>query len=275
MNGFEPGLSAVMIVKNAGSYLSTALRSLRRVADEIVVVDTGSTDRTIEIAEQYNCRIFGFEWCDDFSKAKNYAVSLARFEWILNVDADEVLYDVNAGDILAGAIRADAVPAYVLWIDSLSDNGPAESTKVVRLFRNDPRIRFTNPVHESICESLYASWPGFVPPVLDIHLRHYGYLSHNRAGKHERNISLLRQWVAAEPDNIYANYKFGGTLVEIGLKEEAILYLGRAFRLFEKSGERGTYPFLRPFLTLYCDLLTAEGSTDKAEQCRRIAAGWF
>ena len=74
MSEYPWGLSAVMIAKNAERYLSLALRSLWRVADEIVIVDTGSTDSTLEIAESHKCRIFSFAWCDDFSKAKNHAV---------------------------------------------------------------------------------------------------------------------------------------------------------------------------------------------------------
>jgi glycosyltransferase involved in cell wall biosynthesis len=274
MSEHSPGLSVVMIVKNAEQYLSTVLRSLRRVADEIVVVDTGSTDSSRKIANKYDCRIFDFTWCDDFSKAKNYAISQARFDWVMNVDADEVIFESDAKDVLAGALRRNSFPAYVVWQDNLKDDGRVEPVKVLRLFRNDPRIRFTNPVHESIGESLHTNWPGYVPPVLDIHLRHYGYLSPNRRGKHDRNNVLLRKWVTDEPDNVYANYKLGGTLAEMGNMGEALTYLDRAFTLFAGNRDRNTYPFLPAFVNLYCDLLVAKGLEAKAERCRQIAGGW-
>ena len=274
MSGFEHGLSAVMIVKNAERYLPLVLRSLGKVADEIIVVDTGSTDTSRDIARKYNCRIFESAWCDDFSKAKNYGIAQARFSWIMSVDADEVLYDVKAGDILAGALTDADVPAYVIWVDNVYDYGRVEPVRMLRLFRNTPRLRFTNPVHESIGEALYAHWPGFVPPVLDIHLRHYGYLSANAIGKHERNIVLLQRWADAAPANIYANYKLGGTLVEAGRRQEALPYLERTFGLFAESRERGSYPFLETFFTLYGDLLVMEGLTDEAERCKSIVAGW-
>ncbi len=274
MSKFIPGLSVVMIVKNAEEYLSTSLRSLKRVADEIVVVDTGSTDATRDIAENFDCRLFDFAWCEDFSKAKNFAVSQARFSWIMNVDADEVIFDSKAKDVLAASLRSDSCPAYVVWQDNLKDDGTVEQVKVLRLFRNDPRIRFTNPVHESIGESLHVNWPGYVPPVLDIHLRHYGYLSRNRDGKHDRNSVLLRKWVTAQPDNIYANYKLGGTLAEMGMTAEALPYLERTFTLFARNPERNTYPFLTAFVDFYCELLVTEGYEEKADQCRQIVGGW-
>lgn len=274
MSECATGLSAVMITRNAARYLALALRALWRVADEIVVVDTGSTDATRTIARELNCRLFEFAWCDDFSRAKNFGIDQARHEWILSVDADEVLYDRRAPELLGDALRNSAVPAYVVWVDNVYDSGRVEPVRVLRLFRNDPRLRFANPVHESIGEALYANWPGFVPPVLDLHLRHYGYLSANAAGKHGRNLTLLRKWVAAAPANIYANYKLGGTLLEAGEGEEALVYLERTFALFAASGERGSYPFLAPFLAMYCALLDAAGLGAKAEECRSVAAGW-
>jgi glycosyltransferase involved in cell wall biosynthesis len=273
-DGFVQGLSVVMIMKNAGRYLSLVLRSLTKVADEVIVVDTGSSDSSREIARRYGCRIFDFAWCDDFSKAKNHGIEQARFSWILSVDADEVLYDPRACGILEAALSDPDVPAYVIWVDNLYDTGRVDQVRMLRLFRNTPRLRFSNPVHESIGEALYAGWPGFVPPVLDIHLRHYGYLSANAQGKHERNIVLLQKWADAAPDNIYANYKLGGTLVEAGRGQEALPYLERTFGLFAGCAERSSYPFLGTFITFYRDLLVAEGLTDEAERCNRAVAGW-
>lgn len=274
MSDFAPGLSAVMITRNAAKYLPMALRALRRVVDEIVVVDTGSTDTTCAIAMEEKCRLFEFAWCDDFSRAKNFAIDQARHDWIISVDADEVLYDRRAPELLGEALLNRDVPAYVVWVDNVYDSGRVEPFRVLRLFRNTPLLRFANPVHESIGEALYANWPGFVPPVLDLHLRHYGYLSANVKGKHGRNLSLLRKWAAADPANIYANYKLGGTLLEAGEGEEARVFLERTFALFAASLDRGSYPFLVPFLATYCGLLEATGFAERAGECRGIAAGW-
>ena len=80
-----------MIVKNEEKHLAYCLNSLTPVADEMIVVDTGSTDKTKEIAEAFGARIFDFEWINDFSAARNYSLSQAQGDWILVMDADEVI----------------------------------------------------------------------------------------------------------------------------------------------------------------------------------------
>ncbi|MFN4796229.1 MAG: glycosyltransferase family 2 protein, partial [Pseudanabaena sp.] len=84
-------LSACLIVKNEEQRLPQCLESLLSLADEIIVVDTGSLDRTVAIAKKYQARVFHFAWCDDFSQARNYAIAQAKGKWILVIDADEVL----------------------------------------------------------------------------------------------------------------------------------------------------------------------------------------
>ena len=84
-------LSACLIVKNEEQRLAQCLDSLRSLANEIIVVDTGSSDRTVTIAQEYQARVFHFAWNDDFSQARNYAIAQAKGEWILVIDADELL----------------------------------------------------------------------------------------------------------------------------------------------------------------------------------------
>jgi len=268
------GLSVVMIAKNSEQYLSIVLRALKEIADEIVLVDTGSTDTTLDIARDHDCGIFKFPWANDFAAAKNFGIEQARFSWILNVDTDEVLYDRKAKAILESALRDESVPAYIIFLDNLFDSGRVESVKGLRLFRNDCRIRFTNPVHESIGESLYANWPAFAPPLLDIHLRHYGYLLRNAQGKHERNIVMMQSWIASEPDNIFANYKLGTTLSEAGRNEEAVAYLEKTFELFTECRDRGSYPFLTAFIGEYCSLLVTMGHEEMAVQVKQLTMNW-
>lgn len=84
-------ISLCMIVKNEEPVLARCLDSVASMMDEIIIVDTGSTDRTKEIAAQYTSRIYDFTWCDDFSAARNYAFSLATMDYIYCPDADEYL----------------------------------------------------------------------------------------------------------------------------------------------------------------------------------------
>jgi len=265
MQELVDGLSVVMIAKNAGRYLHETLSSLSGVADEIVFVDTGSTDSTIEIAKNHACRIFAFNWCDDFSRAKNFGIEQARHRWIMIIDSDEVVDGNDAKAILGDALMNDSAPAYIVYQDNLFDSGEVIPNMAIRLFQNDPRIRFTNPVHECISEKLFLYWPDFFPPILDVHLKHYGYLSMNINGKHERNLVLLQRWVEAEPDNIIGNYKLGSALFAVGRKEESLIYLERAFSHFPVSTDSHTIPFLHLFVINYYNRLVSTGKTEKAK----------
>ena len=87
----KPSITACLIVKNEERFLDKCLQSLQGTADQIVVVDTGSTDRTVEIARTHDAEIHHFEWCDDFAAARNFSLEKARGDWVLILDADEVL----------------------------------------------------------------------------------------------------------------------------------------------------------------------------------------
>ena len=94
-----PTISVCMIVKNEGQYLRQCLESVKIFADEIIIVDTGSTDKTKQIAEQYTNKIYDFVWIDDFSAARNFSLSKASKEWIFVIDADEFIL-FNPKDVL-------------------------------------------------------------------------------------------------------------------------------------------------------------------------------
>lgn len=134
MKKLEEGLSAVMIAKNASKYLQESLSSLSKVADEIVFIDTGSTDSSIEIAKKHNCRIFTFEWGDDFSMAKNFGIEQARYRWIINIDSDEVMDTNDAKAIICEAILNNVIPAYIIYQDNVYDSGEVIPHMVLRLF---------------------------------------------------------------------------------------------------------------------------------------------
>jgi glycosyltransferase involved in cell wall biosynthesis len=273
MKELAEGLSVVMIAKNAGRYLHESLSSLSGVADEIVFIDTGSTDSSIEIAKNHACRIFAFNWCDDFSRAKNFGIERARYRWIMNIDSDEVLDCNDAKTILGEALLNDSAPAYIIYQDNLFDSGEVIQNMAIRLFQNDPRIRFTNPVHECISEKLFSHWPDFFPSILDIHLKHYGYLSMNIHGKHERNLVLLQRWVDAEPDNMIGNYKLGSAFFAVGREEESLIYLEKAFKHFRVSMDKCTIPILHVFAINYYNSLVSSGKTEKAKFFEQMIAG--
>jgi glycosyltransferase involved in cell wall biosynthesis len=154
------GLSVVMIGRNEERYLPQSLPPLLEVADELIFIDTGSQDRSMDIVRDLGCRLFQKPWEEDFSAPKNFAIQQANFRWILNVDCDEVLQEPGAvKEWLSALPGEESNPAYLIDIDNLLPDGSTLPMTALRFFRNDDRIRFLNPIHEGIAESLYEHWP--------------------------------------------------------------------------------------------------------------------
>ena len=188
-------ISLCMIVKDEEEYLTRCLKSIKPVVDEIIIVDTGSSDKTKDIAMAFGAKVFDFTWTDDFSEARNFSISKAKKDWIFVLDADEVISPVDhqpLREIIAGAKHGDAAYLFLTrnylvkeniigWIandgkyaDEEAGTGWMGSIKV-RLFRNDNRIRFQYPVHELVEPSLKSA--GITKNKCNIPIHHYGKLN--------------------------------------------------------------------------------------------------
>ncbi|MBF0158685.1 MAG: glycosyltransferase family 2 protein [Magnetococcales bacterium] len=269
------GLSVIMIGRNEELFLPRTLPPLRRVANEIVFVDTGSDDRTCEIAASFQCRLFHLPWQHDFSQPKNFAIEQAQYRWILSVDCDEEL-DVSSQGVAAlrRCCRSTKDPLFLVAIDNLQADGGVTRHEAMRLFRNDPRIRFNNPVHESICDAIYQHWPQHHSQPAQVRLIHHGYSSGDNRTKLERNMDILRRWVDREPDNLYACYKLGMNLYFRQQMEQSLPLLQRAFQLLDQATDRHSYPFLNPLVSHYLDLLQQQGDTEQLAQAKARIALW-
>jgi tetratricopeptide (TPR) repeat protein len=212
-------ISAALIVRDESKFIEDCLRSLVGNVDEIVVVDTGSRDDTIEIARHFPIELYHFRWCDDFSAARNYAIEQASGDWILYIDADE---------------RLD-IPDQDAFIRSISDLGKVAlqlrlhprvgwtAYSELRLFRNDPRIRFHGVIHERIhpgVETVLAA-DGLDVGTCDVRLHHLGYEADQRP-KNPRNIPLLRDQLSREPSRLYCWWHLGECLRLAGEEDAAI-----------------------------------------------------
>ncbi len=139
-------ISATLIVKNEERNLSACLKSIQALADEIIIVDTGSEDRTIEIAKQFTQHIFHFDWCDDYSKARNEALKYATKKWVLIINADETLDPQSLKKIPRYLSQFPTDPIYLLLFRLLT---PGQPNLFVRgLFPNHQGISFKGRVHE-------------------------------------------------------------------------------------------------------------------------------
>ena len=272
---FLPGLSVVMMGRNEERYLPKTLPPLLAVADEVIFVDTGSQDRSKSIAGDLGCRVFTQPWQDNFSSPKNHAIEQAGFSWILNVDCDELLSEPATVkgwlDILAAD---DPAPAYLINIDNLLNDGSSYPMEALRFFRNDRRIRFLNPVHEGIADSIYHHWPNHPLPRSKINLLHFGYQAGINRDKIKRNIAILRKWVAEEPDNIYGVFKLGNNLCHQGMVSEGEFFLARAFGLLDQAPNKNTYPFASQLVGEYYKILIENGNSPRAEAVKQTIASW-
>lgn len=178
-------ITAVIIAKNEEEIVEHALQSVQGF-DEIIFVDTGSTDRTLEIAKKYTDKIFHFEWCDDFAAARNFAIEQATGDWIYSIDCDHVLSS-SAEEVRAEAIRADEAGEKVAMV--LSDSGQDHKHWREVFFKNTPEVRWVGKIHE--CLNVRTEYKSTI-------VRLIGY-SKNHYSDKDRNIRILLQEDQTKP----------------------------------------------------------------------------
>ncbi len=223
-------LSQCMIVKNEEENIRQALSWARDIAFEQIVVDTGSTDRTVEIAEEMGAKVYHFKWTDDFSAAKNYAIEQASGEWIAFLDADEYFTEEDAGKLmvilreLERKRKETELPHFIrcAWVQ-LEENGKPFSVSVQdRVFQNIPQIRYHGRIHEQIC------LPGRKPMICQdeqktLSIFHTGYASSVMKAKEKwkRNIKLLEREIRENSENYSAWSYLGDAYAGLGENREA------------------------------------------------------
>ncbi|MHB9146438.1 MAG: tetratricopeptide repeat-containing glycosyltransferase family 2 protein [Symbiobacteriia bacterium] len=224
----SPLLSACLIVKDEERFLPRCLSSLKGFADEVCVVDTGSTDKSIAIAESFGARVSQRPWDGDFSAARNAALEQATGQWLLIIDADETLHPED-GSRLRDLLAASQQEAY--FVQVLSYVGQEEVDhlvrhQVVRLIRNRPAYRYQGQVHEGL--DLTAA--GGAVDRCDIRFMHYGYLQQVKRQKNKglRNLELLRSALAADPQNPYLHFNIGTEYLNQGDYETALRHYDEA-----------------------------------------------
>jgi acyl-CoA synthetase (AMP-forming)/AMP-acid ligase II/Tfp pilus assembly protein PilF len=266
-----PRLSVCLIVKNEERFIGQCLESIKGVADQIVVVDTGSTDRTVEIAQGYGAEIHSFTWCDDFSAARNAALQYATGDWVLSLDADEEL-PVESHAPLRQMLANESVMA---WRLPLFDVGNEENghSYVPRLFRNAPGLFFIGRVHEQVFYSVDArrkEW-GLDNRVGDAALRHHGYTKEivRERGKVQRNLLLLERAIEEIPDDPSLFLNYGLELIRSGRMDDGLRQYRVAFEMMTGIPASAVVPETREvLLTQYCThLLAAKRPADVLAVC--------
>lgn len=199
-------LALCMIVRDEEKYLADCLESVVDVVDQIVVVDTGSRDKTVKIAQSYNAEIYNFTWCDDFSKARNESIKYAKTDWILWMDADERLQPESSKEIKKILKPENKPIIYRVQINSKTYDGGIRLSSAHRLFINKKGIHFTGKIHEQV--SVSAAKLGGEERESSIIIDHLGYdlPKDEQIKKNLRNQALLEKMVKENPKDAYAQY---------------------------------------------------------------------
>lgn len=261
----HPLISLCMIVRDEERWLKKCLKSIYKVVDEIIIVDTGSNDSSKEIGISFGAKIYDYIWIDSFAAARNFGIEKARGEWILWLDADEEI-EIAHIELFHNMLRsyekdALAVPIISYYGDFPVDTGRAYVFCSHRLFRNNKGYKFVGDIHE------YPDIEGFVPDYQKdmLHLakiHHYGYMDEVNEGKkkHKRNIQILQKVKAKSENNPWIDYHIASELYRARQFERAFNQVNAAIRGFLNNKQ------LPPAITykLKYDILIIQRSFDGA-----------
>jgi len=260
-----------MIVKNEEASLPTCLQSVRGTADEIIIVDTGSSDSTVEIAKGFGAKVIHHKWQDDFAEARNVSLDSASGEWILVLDADEELPEDTQKKIkkFVSNLKADGVEILVRSELPEDDAARYDESKIVRLFRRRDEFRYIMPIHEQIRQSIENAGGKIVAS--DLTIVHHGYARQQVQGKAgepahgenraERNLRILFKAVSLAPNDPYIHYQIGATLMSIGKRNDAFMEFNRILELeYKRLGSA----ILDKLFMKISQLLLEQNNYDKA-----------
>ncbi|WP_404786830.1 glycosyltransferase [Altericista sp. CCNU0014] len=232
---FSQKISLCAIVKDEETLLPRCLQSVQNIVDETIVVDTGSTDRTVEIARQFGATVYQHAWNDDFAEARNESLRRAKGDWILVLDADETFIPGCFLELQRAICSPDCLAVTLLRQEIGAQQNPY--SLICRLFRRHPQLQFQRPYHETIDESVAAlmaresHWTVVSLPTPAI--AHDGYspeaIAQHR--KSERAERIMSRYLQAHPQDAYICSKLGALYVSQGRNPEGLALLQQGLAL--------------------------------------------
>lgn len=258
--------SICMIAKNEEKNIARCLDSVSHFDCEIIIVDTGSTDRTKEIASQYTSKIYDFAWVDDFSAARNFSLSKASYDWVLVLDCDEWVEDANPEEFME---LARTYPAYIGRLKrknlTVSDSEKGVYIDPVERFFSRRYFHYEGTIHEQVMPLTAQT-----PMLFDIPLTvlHSGYVgsAEDAEAKRIRNTSLLERELAKNPDDPYLLFQMGQEYYCMDDRKTAAEYYAKVLS-FDLSP---TLEYLRLTIQAYGNCLISLGKIDEALQFEHI-----
>ncbi len=244
-----PSISLCIITKNEEKYLEQCLNSIKDIVDEIIVVDTGSTDKTIEIAKKYKAKIFHFNWIDDFSAARNESLKHAAKDWILVLDADEVVEKEDLSKIKNTIENPEDFVGFQLEQRSYLNNFFEGAVKnksdfelagnypfyiphfLVRLFKNKLGIYFKHKIHELAEDSIIEK--NLKYKKIDVVLHHFGSLKDEKTVKEKAGqySKIIVKQLQENPESARYNYQAGRMYLGINDFSSALRHFEKAAKL--------------------------------------------
>lgn len=238
-------ISVCIIAKNEEKYIEDCLCRLKQYGFEIIVTDTGSTDRTKQIAAQYADQVLDFAWINNFAAAKNYCAEAASNHWILSLDCDEMLesYDEKAVCMMMQQYpKGKGMLHFKLMFQNADGEECFEWDKMVRLY-NKKYYEFQGAIHEQIVPKKGINIGSHISEniILPVNIVHLGYniSPDEMEKKQQRNIALLRGCVENEPKSSYLWFQLGQSHFIIKDFENAVLYYKQSLELLNGNMKAG------------------------------------
>lgn len=261
----KPSVSICIITKNEEKHIGECLKAIMKAASdvEIVVVDTGSTDKTVEIAKEYTDKVFFFDWCDDFSKAKNFAADKASCDYIVSIDADEYIEKIDLKEIAEFLSKHPNATGNIKLANLMNtDEGVLKYFIEVTRVYDRRHVHFEDRIHEQLKR---LDKKKTEVALLNIEATHVGYLisGEELLLKNKRNIKLLEKELADNQDDPYLLFQLGQSLLSIGEAEKAFNAYSKALDLNPPLDA----PYVEPLILGFGD---ASLSAEKFKEALRL-----
>lgn len=223
-------ISVCMIAKNEDNHIEECLKRLKPCKFEVIVVDTGSVDRTVEIAHRYADKVFHFAWCDDFSAARNFSTQQASNDWVLIIDCDEYLENVNLAELEEVLEKNSRSMGMIIRNNPYIIQGvrSVKSERIGRLF-NRRYCHYEGSIHEQVC-----TLNGNEPDSFEIPLTFYheGYVSESdKRMRATRNLEMLLHDLTLKGPSPYIYFQLGQNYISLNDLEKAAYYYQKGLEL--------------------------------------------
>lgn len=226
-NKSQPLLSLCIITKDEENRLPSCLQHIKEIADEIIIVDTGSTDNTLQIAKQFGAKTYRKKWTNDFGAARNYALDKAKGKWVLFLDADETILQEEIKQI-PPLLDNPMTEGYLFYIDTYLENHEVAShTQALRLFRNRKEYRYQYRVYERIPDEVMT-----ITKETGITIYHQPNPDRHRYMQ-QLKMDLLKEEIITQPTDSYLRYVYGIELLNKNDYEQSIVHFQEALKYID------------------------------------------